>query len=265
MLAAVGKPLVHRLVGALQRAVDTRRGHLERRGRLARRVAEHVAEDEHGALARRQVLERRDEGELDALALLVARLRAGEPVLDAQRLIRIGLHPDRFDEGLGQSVPWVGRRGVVDRQHALGPALDRPQAGVGRDRVEPRAQRASPLELGQPAPRVQQRLLERVLGVGHRAEHPVAVGVQGAAVGLNKPSEGVLVARAGRREELRLVHDASRTDGRGALGCQNAISPPTVVPTTLRHPTGPSRGSSRTDAPSSRARSVAAAISGTST
>ena len=78
-------------------------------GRLARREAEHVAEDEHGALARRQVLERRDEGELDALALLVARLRTGEPVLEAQPLIGIGLHPDRFDQRLAQAVVGVGR------------------------------------------------------------------------------------------------------------------------------------------------------------
>jgi hypothetical protein len=85
LLAAVGKPFVDGLVGALQGAVDTGRRHLQRRGRLARREAEHVAEDEHGALARRQVLERRDEGELDALALLVTRLRTGEPVLEAER------------------------------------------------------------------------------------------------------------------------------------------------------------------------------------
>ena len=32
------------------------------------------------------------------------------------------------------------------------------------------------------------------------------------------------------------------------MGCQRAISPPTRVATTLRHPAGPSRGSSRTDA-----------------
>jgi hypothetical protein len=37
------------------------------------------------------VLERRDEGELDALALLVSRLRTGEPGLDAEPLIGIGL------------------------------------------------------------------------------------------------------------------------------------------------------------------------------
>ena len=92
---------------------------------------EHIAEDEHGALARGQVLERRDEGETDALALLVARLRTGEPV-EAEHLVGIGLHPDRLDQGLAEAVVGIGRGGVVDRKHPLGPALDRPQAGVPR-------------------------------------------------------------------------------------------------------------------------------------
>src|SRR5215204_5411440 len=98
LLAAVGKPFVDGLVGALQGAVDGGRRHLQRPGRLARREPEHVAEDEHGALARRQVLERRDKGELDALALLVTRLRTGESVLEAEPLVGIGLEPDRFDQ-----------------------------------------------------------------------------------------------------------------------------------------------------------------------
>jgi hypothetical protein len=46
--------------------------------------------------------------------------------------------------------------------------------------------------------------------------------------------------------------------------CQNAISPPADVATTLRQPAGPSRGSSRTEAPARRARSVASTISATS-
>ena len=36
------------------------------------REAEHLAQDQHGALVGRQVLQRGDEGQLDALALLVA-------------------------------------------------------------------------------------------------------------------------------------------------------------------------------------------------
>ena len=49
------------------------------------------------------------------------------------------------------------------------------------------------------------------------------------------------------------------------FGCQSAISPPAGVAMTLRHPTGPSRGSSRTPAPAALAPSVAVPISATST
>ena len=63
--------------------------------------------------------------------------------------------------------------------------------------VEPGAQRAAALEATEPAPDPQQRLLQRVLGVVQRAEHPVAVGVQLAAVGLDQPLEGAFVAGAG--------------------------------------------------------------------
>ena len=73
--------------------------------------------------------------------------------------------------------------------------------------------------------------------------------------------------RAARCDRLRV------TDGQHAaperpphrLACQKAISPPAGVATTLRQPAGPSRASSSTTAPRSRARSVAAPISDTST
>ena len=44
-------------------------------------------------------------------------------------------------------------------------------------------------------------LLQRVLGVVHRAEHPVAVRVELAAVGLEQPREGLFVTGAGGVEE----------------------------------------------------------------
>ena len=59
------------------------------------------------------------------------------------------------------------------------------------------------LEAGEPAPGAQQRVLERVLGVVQGAEHPVAVRVELAAVGLDEPAEGVLVAGARRVEQER--------------------------------------------------------------
>ena len=238
LLALAGEALVDGLVRALERAVDRGGRRLQRLGDLGAREAEHLAEDQHRALARGQVLERGDERELDALALLVGEAGvAGRARPTAARRHR-----------LAEPVVRVGGRAVVDREHELGPPLDEPQAGVGRDRVEPRAQRAAALEPRQPAPRAEQRLLQRVLGVLDRAEHPVAVGVQLGAVRRDEPLEGGLVA-------------AARGVEQGHLGCHSAISPPSGTATTLRRPAGPSRGSSRTDAPSSPARSVTASTS----
>ena len=78
---------------------------------------EHLAQDQGGALVGRQVLERRHERELDALAQLVARLGPGQAVLEAQPLVRIGLHPDRLGRGQADAVVGVGGRAVVERQH----------------------------------------------------------------------------------------------------------------------------------------------------
>jgi hypothetical protein len=86
------------------------------------------------------------------------------------------------------------------------------------------------LELVEPAPRSQQRLLHSVLGVLHRAEHLVAVRVERAAV----------------RLELLAVCSVV---GVHRFCCQGAISPPAGVETTGRQPAGPSRGPSNTDAP----------------
>ena len=79
LLALLGQQVVDRPVGALQGAGDRGRRGVERLGDLGGREAEHVAQDQHRALARGQVLERGDERELDALALLVARLGPARP------------------------------------------------------------------------------------------------------------------------------------------------------------------------------------------
>ena len=57
-------------------------------------------------------------------------------------------------------------------------------------------ERAAPLEAGQAAPGAEHRFLEGVLGVLDRSQHPVAVGVELAPVGLDDPLEGALVASA---------------------------------------------------------------------
>ena len=105
---------------ALERAVDRRR----RSCRAARPTsapgpAEHVAQDQHGALAAGQALDRGQERELHALAQRVARRRIDDRRGgSAQALVGVGL-----DDGRGP---------------ARAP-LELVEAGVGGDPVEPRA------------------------------------------------------------------------------------------------------------------------------
>ena len=178
MLALCGQSLVGGLVRALERGVDRGGGHLERLGYLFCGEPEHVSKDQDPALPGRDVLQGCDERELDALALLIAGVGGGERVLEFDAPVWVGLDPDGLDERFREWIVWVGRGAVVDREHSVGPSLDRLQAGVGGDRVEPGFERAAAFESGQRSPRAQQRFLERVLGVLHRAEHPIAVGVQ---------------------------------------------------------------------------------------
>ena len=189
LLALLGKPLLDRRPGPLQRAVHRCDARVERVRRLLRGEAEDLAQDQHRPLVGGQQLQRRDERQLDGLALLVAGVRRGVAVLDAEGLVRVRLDPDRLDQRLADAAVRVGRRAVVDRQDPLGPAVDRVERGVGGDPVEPGAQRAAALELGEPPPGADQRLLERILGVLHRAQHPVAVGVELGAVGLDQPRD----------------------------------------------------------------------------
>src|SRR5207248_5097570 len=121
------------------------------------------AQDQDRALARGQALQRRDERQLDALAALVASLGTGDAVLEPQQLVGVRLDPRRLDQRRLRAVVGIAGRAVVDREDALGPALDHLEARVGDDRVQPRAQRAAPLEAAQPAPCGEQRILECVL------------------------------------------------------------------------------------------------------
>src|SRR6202000_1134510 len=70
---------------------------------------------------------------------------------------------------------------------------ERAQAAVGGDPVQPGAQRGAAVVPGQTPPGVQQGLLERVLGILERAEHPVAVHLQFTAVRLGQRPERLAV------------------------------------------------------------------------
>jgi hypothetical protein len=175
--------------------------------------AQHVAQHQRGALARREVLQGRHEPQSDRLPGLVARLRAGRGVRHPlQQDVEIRLQPDRLGPASG-----LGR--LDHRWHLLGAAPEiaqRVQAAVGRDAVQPRAQRGSPLEAPEPAPGRQQRLLQQVLGILDRAEDPVAVELKLAPVGIDELAERLLVARAGADKSLiGLQSSSSMTSSSG--------------------------------------------------
>ena len=75
----------------------------------------------------------------------------------------------------------VARRAEVHRARALLAAVERVDADVRGDPVQPRAQ-AVALEAVEGAPGAQHRVLDGVLGLERRAEHPVAIGGQLAPV-----------------------------------------------------------------------------------
>jgi hypothetical protein len=173
---------VHRGARALQRAVDGRHARLEHVGRLLRRAAEHVAQDQHRALERDQPLDRDEVSQLDRLlgddgglgVVLLAGQRVEQPV-------RVRLEPQR-----------LARRG-----HAARALVERVEARVGGDLVQPGAQRGARGERLAPAPRAQERLLDGILGLLEGTEHPVAVDVQLAAVTLDAVGERRAVEKCG--------------------------------------------------------------------
>ena len=165
---------------ALQRAVDGRDARPQQLGHLAGLPPQDLAQDEDRALLRRQELQRGDERELDRL------LRRGE-----LRGVAVGGHDarvlDRQDPGLLHERRAErrrrGRRGPeVHRARAPLRALEHVEADVVGDAVEPRSQCLARIEPVGRAPRADHRLLDRVLGLGARPQHPVAVAGQLTAV-----------------------------------------------------------------------------------
>ena len=175
---------VEAVAAALQRAVDGRHAVVEQLGHLARRPVEDVAQHDRHTLLGRQQLHRGHEREPDPLSLLHDLLRpGGRRGHVGQEQVRVGLEV-RVDGG--------GRVTASLLQHA--------QADVGRDPVQPRAERRSWLEAVDTSPGAEHRLLERVVGVVQRAEDPVAVPVQLLPMRRSQPHERLLVAGLGGDE-----------------------------------------------------------------
>ena len=124
---AGGELVLDRRARPLERAVDRGDGGVQQLGDLGAGPAEHVAQDQHGALAAGQPLDRGQQRELHALALRVAGGRVERPAAAASADSASGYG---LDDGLG----------------APRPALQLVQAGVGGDPVEPGLQRCAALE-----------------------------------------------------------------------------------------------------------------------
>src|SRR5207249_12147420 len=86
----------------LKRAVDRSDAVTEQPCDLLRRPTEHLAEEKRSALLRRQELHRGDEGQLDALAELVARLgRRGAATQFGEEAVGIRLEMRELLDGGG--------------------------------------------------------------------------------------------------------------------------------------------------------------------
>ena len=124
------------------------------------------------------MLDRGDERQLDGLLGERHVLRALAPVGQLlEELIGIGLQPSDLAARAGPP------RALVERV----------EAGVRRDPVQPGADRRPALVRLAPAPRAQERLLDEILGLLERPEQAVAVDMQLAAVRLDAGAEGLLV------------------------------------------------------------------------
>ena len=111
----------------------------------------------------------------------------------------------------------------IDRRRlAAPPLLDHPQADVRRDPVQPGTSSRPRLEAADAAPGAQHRLLQRVVGVVQRAEHPVAVHVQRRRSGRGQLHERLLVTCRGRATATSI--GAGRYPGIGG-GAPSSVHP----------------------------------------
>ena len=155
----------------LERAVDRRGRGVEQVGDLGRRPGQHLPQDQYGALPRRQVLQRGDHRQPQALP------SRRPPWPGRRRAAGPGTAPASGTSSACGSSSSGSLPGAPSADGTIRRLLccRSVQADPGRDPVEPGPDRRALLEVRVPAPGPQVRLLHRVLGVVQRAEHPVAV------------------------------------------------------------------------------------------
>ena len=146
LLALLRKPPIDGPPRTLERAVDRGDGGVQLLGHLACRKPEHVAENQHCALSRPELLQCGDEGELHGLSLFIASLGHRVARLEPDLLVGIGLDPDRLGKGGALVVAGLRGASMVNRKRPLGPPRERVQADVGRDPVQPGSEQPAPPE-----------------------------------------------------------------------------------------------------------------------
>ena len=187
----------------------------------------------------REVLERRDERQLEWFPGLVARIRPGLGVGDS-------LRPERPGRGRARAgSPMRVGSGVSNGSSSAGgwsaPGVpERVQTAIRRDPVQPGAQRRTLLEALETAPGCEQRFLEHVLSVLHRAEDPIAVHLELAPVGVYELAKRLLVAESCTRQQGLAYHVY-------VLACPVVLSPPSrlMTPNATERSRGPWKPSRR--------------------
>ena len=189
----------HRRPRALQQAVGGGLAEVEQLGGLPGRPGHGVAQDQHRPLPRGQVLDGGEVCQLDRLARLDHDRRlVVRWSRQLEQPVRVRLEPRQVDRRREVGVQDLFRRPDVGRHDTLRAARQRVEARIRRDAVEPGPEQRTSLERGTRLPCLEVRVLDEVVGVIDRAEHPVAVDVELAAVPLAQRGEGIAIAAAGR-------------------------------------------------------------------
>ena len=221
-VAAARHQRSHRRVRALQRAGHRRDRQLEQLGHLLRRPAEHVAQDQDRALARRQVLQRREERELDRLARRRDRLGIEQPIRERLQPGQLGCERRR------RARLVVGRDRAHDvlRQHARPPVLERVEArrssrcGAARSTAArgPRTARAPATRAeASPAPDPRRRRPSRSSGSSARGACGGAPRTARRTPPVRDRSRTAGIARGGRGRRTAHARGGTPTPPRGPI------------------------------------------------
>jgi hypothetical protein len=191
---------------ALKEGVHGNDGRLEKLGRLGRCPSEHVDQDQRSALLRGEKLQRRDEGEADALPHRDTRLRPLRNVVRLEERVRSGFDPEALVRRWTQPSISARRASDLVRERSPTAGPEYVEAGVGRDLVEPSPRGPGRPDLILTLPSSNQALLDDLLRILKRAEHSVAVNGDGAAMRLEQRPERLLFYA--RRHETKLSEGA---------------------------------------------------------